>query len=294
VTSFWSKLLACLDRDGAVALVSVQRASGSTPREAGARMAVTRNGEIIETIGGGALEFAVLNAAVKAMAEGQRGSLLRDWPLGPDLGQCCGGRVTTVTDLYAMADRERLVERALADEGADRSRLLLFGAGHVGRALVLALAPLPFDILWIDSRAEIFPSVVAQSATVVVSASPEHEIARARPGDFILVMTHSHALDLSIVEAALRRPDLAYVGLIGSDTKRARFSSRLQAMGAEAKAIEGLHCPIGLPEIAGKEPATIALSVAADLLIRHEALRKTNGQASVLPQQSQFKAVAGI
>jgi xanthine dehydrogenase accessory factor len=290
VTPFWSKLLACLDNDGAVAVVTLAKVDGSAPRDAGARMGVTRSGELIETIGGGTLEFTVRNAAMKAMAEGERESLLRDWPLGPDLGQCCGGRVRTVTEFYSVSDRARLVERAHADQGPPRTRLFLFGAGHVGRALVLALAPLPFDIVWIDSRAEMFPPLVVQTATPLVSASPAREMARAGAGDFVLIMTHSHALDLDITAAALRIPHLGYVGLIGSDTKRARFESRLKAIGIGSETIRGLHCPIGLPEISGKEPASIALSVAADLLIRHEGLRKSAGQGSVLSDDMRHSA----
>ena len=153
--------------------------------------------------------------------------------------------------------------------GESRTPLLLFGAGHVGRALVLALAPLPFAIRWIDGRPDAFPAHVP-GAVPVCSEDFAAEIAAAPAGAFVLVMTHEHALDLAMVAAALRRDDLPLVGLIGSATKRARFERRLRALGLPEGRIASLVCPIGLPGIAAKEPAVIAASVTAQLLQRRE------------------------
>jgi xanthine dehydrogenase accessory factor len=156
--------------------------------------------------------------------------------------------------------------------GETPTPLLLFGAGHVGRALALALAPLPFAIRWIDSRAEAFPPHIPANASLVRTDDPAAEIAAAPSGAFALVMTHDHALDLAVTAAALRRLDLPFVGLIGSATKRARFEKRFRELGIAQGRIQELVCPIGLPSIAGREPAVIAASAAAQLLQARTAL----------------------
>ena len=149
--------------------------------------------------------------------------------------------------------------------------LWLFGAGHVGRALVPSLYPLGFAITWIDGRAGQFPKPPLSGVKQLALAMPELAVNEAPPGTIFLVMTHSHPLDEAICEAVLKRGDFAYLGLIGSATKRARFVKRLGEDGIPAALLERLTCPIGLPGIKSKEPAAIAASVAADLLIRREA-----------------------
>lgn len=153
-----------------------------------------------------------------------------------------------------------------------RHPVLLFGAGHVGRALVLALAPLPFRVTWIDGRADAFPAAVPPNVETRRVDDPPSAVAAADPGAFVLVMTHSHPLDLEICRATLARAQLGYVGLIGSATKRARFASRLKAGGLPPEAVGRLVCPIGLTGLTGKAPAEIAASVAADLLLRRAAV----------------------
>jgi xanthine dehydrogenase accessory factor len=176
--------------------------------------------------------------------------LLREFPLGPELGQCCGGAVTLLFELVAPPPWT----------------VALFGAGHVGKALVRLLGDLSCRVLWIDERADEFPTGVPARVHVTVSDVPEAEVAGLPPGADVLVMTHSHALDQRIVEAALSRSDLRLVGLIGSQTKRARFLSRLEHRGFGPEARARLTCPIGLPGVGGKRPAEIAVAVAAQLL----------------------------
>jgi xanthine dehydrogenase accessory factor len=156
--------------------------------------------------------------------------------------------------------------------GEEKTPVLLFGAGHVGRALVTALAPLPFAVRWIDDRPDAFESAETLGAATAVSALPESELADAPGGSLVVVMTHSHALDLVIVAAALADPRFAYVGLIGSATKRALFERRLAEFNLPAEAIGRLVCPIGVPGISGKSPAVIAAAVAAELLLVRERL----------------------
>ena len=157
--------------------------------------------------------------------------------------------------------------------GDSNRKLYLFGAGHVGRALVLALAPLPFDVIWIDPREGAFPSAVPSNVVTIQSENPAAEIADAPPGSFALVMTHSHGLDLEIIDAVLRSSRFAYAGLIGSATKRARFSRRLREAGVPDEKISAMICPIGIRSIKSKHPSAIAAATAVQLLERDEVLR---------------------
>jgi len=248
-----------------------------------------RDGSISGTIGGGALEYAAIQDATALLAKGNAGSYRRDYPLGPDLGQCCGGRVRLVTDVITSAEPDRLRTRLLPREEDAFTCLYLFGAGHVGRALTRAFATLPFAIRWIDQRADAFPALVPRNAEVIVTDDPVSALRSAPAHAFILVMTHSHALDLALIDAALRRPEFAYIGLIGSATKRARFESRLREAGHSPSNVEHVVCPIGLPEIRGKAPAVIAASVAADLLIRRARLQD-DAQSLLFNHASRMRA----
>lgn len=264
---FLRRVAGIVARDGTVTLVTVADTKGSAPREIGAMMAVLVDGSYLGTIGGGALEHEAQVLARQLAVQAQSASRRIDRALGPDLGQCCGGRVLLDLRVLTREDLAELNERAKAADLCDtRQPLLLFGAGHVGRALSLALAPLPFRITWVDGRDDAFPAVIPANAEALASRNPPAEVARAESGSFVLVLTHDHALDLAITAAALARDDLPFVGLIGSATKRARFERRLHELGLSDVRIAALACPIGLPGIHGKEPPVIAASVAAQLL----------------------------
>ena len=153
-----------------------------------------------------------------------------------------------------------------------RQDLYLFGAGHVGRALVQVLGLLPYRVRWIDGRAEMFPPSLPANVEVECSASPRRDVAAAPPGSFFLVMTHSHPTDLEICDQVLKRGDFAFLGLIGSESKRTAFLSRLRQRGYGQVALDRLTCPIGLPQVTAKEPASIAVAVAGQLLARSEAI----------------------
>jgi xanthine dehydrogenase accessory factor len=148
--------------------------------------------------------------------------------------------------------------------------VVLFGAGHVGRALVRVLGPVPCRVTWVDSRAGEFPADVPDNVRVVRTDAPAAEVAAARAGSCYLVMTHSHALDFEIVESVLRRGDFAYCGMIGSQTKRRTFENGLAKRGTGTALLARLTCPIGIPGIKGKEPGAIAVAVAAQLLEHRE------------------------
>jgi xanthine dehydrogenase accessory factor len=241
-------------------VIGVDQAQGSAPREAGARLLVADDGTLAGTIGGGHLELQAIAAAREALKRDEPLSIrIERFALGPSLGQCCGGAVVL---RQAPLDAAAL---AAWPAPAVRFVLQLHGAGHVGAALVKALADIDCRIHWVDGRDAVFPADRPPHVQPLHSDAPEDEVADAPPGAAVLVMTHSHDLDLRIVQAALQRSDLGYVGLIGSATKRARFERRLQARGLDTGR---LVCPVGVPGIEGKEPAVIALGVAVQLLQR--------------------------
>ncbi|MDE3176519.1 MAG: xanthine dehydrogenase accessory protein XdhC [Pseudomonadota bacterium] len=290
----FSHVAAALRDEGAAALVSVAAARGSAPREAGARMVVRPSGAFSGTIGGGALEWEAMADARDALVRGRGPAVRQTRLLGPQLGQCCGGQVELAIETFDrsdLAEIERLAaveppfstrttlgadgrsRREIADPAAGRETfgeaatpLLLFGAGHVGRALVLALAPLPFRVRWIDARPDAFPRYAPANVELIRTAAPEAEIDAAPEGAFVVVMTHSHPLDLAIVARALAAERFGYVGLIGSATKRARFLSQMRQAGLSEAALARLTCPIGVAGVADKAPAAIAAAVAAQLL----------------------------
>ena len=328
--SAWiAELAALVEAKVPAVLVTVARVKGSAPREAGAAMIVTEHG-LHGTIGGGRLEYRAARLA-RTMLRGGAGARLKEFPLGPELGQCCGGHVALHFHPSSAADRswldplrgwitegkravlvfdprdadgrrfvacaddsagdagaqtaaaQRLARRVLSGGLAEGEGLVampvtppdcvvyLFGAGHVGRALAAIFGQLPCRVVWIDERKDGFPGAAAANVGMIRAGDPAAEAAKAPSGAYYLVMTHSHARDQQIVEAVMRRGDFAYLGLIGSATKRARFAARLRAAGIAEAVIARLVCPIGAEGIAGKEPGVIALAAAAEIMRRHRA-----------------------
>ena len=238
----WLRALTEADRAGEpCVLVTVLRTAGSVPREAGAKMVVTARGQA-DTIGGGALEYGAVAHARSLL--GGAIPRTRDYPLGPALGQCCGGHVTVLFEPIAAP-----------------WRIALFGAGHVGQAVARVLATLPCRVDWIDAREERFPASLPTNVHATAPADPVASVDRLSSGTTMVVMTHDHALDYSLVVAGLAR-DVAAVLLIGSATKRARFARRLGSLAADPRFV----CPIGDPALGGKLPAEIAIATAAELL----------------------------
>lgn len=250
-------------------VVTVAETRGSTPREAGAHMLVWQD-RTADTIGGGRLELSAIREARRLLAAATDAPSEIVVTLGPDVGQCCGGQV--------RLRFERLGASFHRLEASPRHQLYLFGAGHVGKAVVRALAELPFAVAWIDGRAGMFPADLPANVAKRLSDDPAREVAAAPADAFFLVMTHSHPLDLEICAQVLWRGDFAWLGLIGSETKRARFAGRLRAIGLPAHALARLTCPIGVSGIRSKQPAAIAASVAAQLLIIAEQ-RRDKGEA---------------
>lgn len=298
-------------------LVTVARAEGSVPREAGTHMLVTAHSQQ-DTIGGGHLEHKALAIARDMLATSAARAAdvpaprLERFPLGPSLGQCCGGVVWLLFEMVQgdledvlgllrqrrQQDSCRIVaidaspESRILDErhaqthirtdaagrrwlvdalNAPKAHLVLFGAGHVGAAIVRALAELPCTVTWVDERDAMFPDQVPPNVTIEATDTPEACVAQAPDNASYLVMTHSHALDQQLCEAILARGKVGWFGLIGSKTKRAQFTSRMEAKGLNA---DSMVCPVGLPGIINKAPAVIAASVAAQLLMVWESQAK--------------------
>ncbi len=237
---------------------------------------LVHGGGIAGTIGGGHLELKAIERARKLLASPP--STAADeftLSLGPSLGQCCGGRVTLTLERLDRAALPRLERMEVSGEP-----VFLFGAGHVGRALIHVLAPLPYRIHWFDGRDDAFPSDLPGNVKIETLADPRHDVASAPAGTYFLVMTHSHALDLDICDRVLARGDFAFLGLIGSASKRATFLSRLRRRGHADATLARLTCPIGLPQVPGKQPAMIAVAVAGQLIALSAALA-THRQATV-------------
>lgn len=312
-------------------LVTIAGAQGSTPRAAGTKMLVLASGAE-GSIGGGRLEHKATALARQLLAAGSPPFQIKQYSLGPELNQCCGGNVrlmfevitasaqawlqrwatlaaanepwslvtgfdgVTVTksflgpgqpmdDSFPAAARQQVSRRAATlirtdlvgatGEGVyyvesntmTANEIFLFGAGHVGKAIVRVFENLPFHITWIDSRKDAFPAKLPGNVIRQVAPQPPEMVDEAPPDALHLVMTHSHPLDLEICARVLRRDDFRFLGLIGSDTKRARFVSRLRAIGISEHSLARLICPIGVAGIGGKEPAAIAVAVAAQLLM---------------------------
>ncbi len=262
----WQSTLEGLRRERIPAmLVSVDSIVGSTPREAGAKMIVTADA-IYGTIGGGNLEYQACRIARDQLEAGDAGGLRR-FPLGAGLGQCCGGLVNL---LFERLDGDTDWSRAEIDERL--ADLYLFGAGHVGSALVRALAGLPFRLRWIDTRDGVLPPEPPAGVEVICTDTPEAEVDTAPARALFLVMTHDHGLDLRLTAQILARDDFAYFGLIGSRGKRRSFETRLARRGMEPRRFERLTCPIGIDGIGSKQPAQIAIAVAAELLQVYDRL----------------------
>lgn len=255
-----------LERGEPAVLVRVASVRGSAPRDPGAIMLVGAT-ESYGSIGGGQLEFRAIEMAAGALGVAARPGWTRRFPLGADCGQCCGGVVELRFEDLRLAEDPLAVFDASLD--ATDFDIAVFGAGHVGGACVAVLSMLDCRIRWIDGRSDLFPAALPGNVRAVRSAHANEAVADLPAGSHLLIMTHSHPLDLDLCAAALARRDLPFIGLIGSVSKRRRFEKRLRRLGAEN--IERLVCPIGIDGASGKTPAEIAVAVAAQLLQLREA-----------------------
>ncbi|MDE1164021.1 MAG: xanthine dehydrogenase accessory protein XdhC [Pseudomonas sp.] len=262
----WISALADLQAQGEpCVLVTIIEEKGSTPRNAGSKMVVSAT-HLYDTIGGGHLEYKAMHIARQMLESGKQDTHLERFSLGASLGQCCGG--VTVLLFEPM--------------GQVQAQIAVFGAGHVGRALVPLLASLPCRVRWIDSREQEFPEHIPHGVRKIVNEEPLDEVDELPKGSYCIVMTHNHALDLELTAAILKRNDFTWFGLIGSKTKRVKFEHRLRDRGFDPAIVQRMRCPMGLAEVKGKLPIEIAVSVAAEIIATYN-VNFGQGTASAEP-----------
>lgn len=250
-----------LHPDAVVAELVVVR--GSSPRDEGAFMVIAAEA-MIGTIGGGALEYMVIDRARQALRNGQTPEGM-NIPLGPEIGQCCGGRVEVSLRVLTAKQAEALVARLRADEAA-LPHVFMFGSGHVGRALATALAALPLSVHVIDTRPDELHGL-PEGIEARAVPMPEAAVRNAPLGSAYVILTHDHALDFMIAAEALKRTDAPYVGMVGSKTKRAKFASWYRGEGGTEEALLRLVLPIGAFGLVDKRPEVIAALAAAEIMV---------------------------
>ena len=274
---FSSDFLKLLAAEDAV-LVTIASTQGSVPREAGTWMAVFAS-QIIGTIGGGHVEFeAIAEARALLKVKESVEPMSKRYVLGPSLGQCCGGVMTIHYEKhsysgskYAGYSQKIPLNSTFTPISPPKfQKIALFGGGHVGKSIVHILSTLPMQVMWVDSRDEIFPNELPTNVICEHSDPVQAAVNDLVADSHVLIMSFSHAEDLDIVAACLlrqrERADLPFIGLIGSKTKWATFRHRLEDRGFSAAELAHITCPIGVDGVKGKEPEVIAVAVAAQLL----------------------------
>lgn len=273
-------------RGGPFVLVNVDTAVGSAPRDAGAWMLVSPE-RVFRTIGGGQLEKLAIDRARDLMVSGDKKRVHMKIPLGPEIGQCCGGSVVVSLQLLAEREIDRIATR-LDEEFTTLPHVFVFGAGHVGNALCEALSLLPVQPVLIDTRSEELQDAPPGVETRLV-AMPESVVRTAVPGSAYVILTHEHSLDFLIAKEALARTDASYVGMIGSKTKLASFRNWMKRDCGETDSVDRLVCPIGGSGVCDKRPEVIAALVAAEL-VQH--VLASNAEP-VVEKSAQLKIVGG-
>lgn len=250
-SKWYDAVQACEKSGEAYVIATVLGAAGSIPRDQGSKMVITANSQC-DTLGGGHLEFKVTEKARELIANNKAGNNVEHFPLGASLGQCCGGSVTVLFETFIQQGMH----------------LTVFGAGHVAKALIKILGDLPGQVNWVDNREDMFPveSDMPANVTTHLMEYPADIIKTLPSNSQVLVLTHNHQLDYELVETALKRGDLGFVGCIGSDTKAKRFQMRLQHKGFNEEQIQQMICPVGELDIPGKLPMQVAVSMAAQII----------------------------
>ncbi|MBO6555755.1 MAG: xanthine dehydrogenase accessory protein XdhC [Pseudomonadales bacterium] len=245
----WQQAISwCHQQADPFAVATVIGTTGSTPREV-TKMVITAE-KTFDTIGGGQLEFKVIEDA-RSMLESRAPSQKIDhYPLATKADQCCGGSVTVLIESFPIT----------------AMRLAVFGAGHVASALMQVLAQCDARIEWIDSREDVFPESVSSNVQLIKSEDPVSYVDELTDQHRCIIITHDHALDYQLVHALLNQTEIDYVGLIGSNTKAKRFFQRMDKDGISQEDQQRCVCPIGMPEVKGKLPMEIAVSIAAQIL----------------------------
>lgn len=256
-----------LANQDAIVLVEITSIKGSSPRDSGTFMLVSGS-KLWGTIGGGQLEYMAIDEARRMLKSGSQAELM-DVALGPEIGQCCGGRCAISLHRVDGYLKQSLMERA-ERESENKPEIYIFGSGHVGKALAEALTLLPLKVSVIESRAQELIGLT-DKAKSILNVMPESVVSGIPPGSAAIIVTHDHAQDFLIGAECLKRPDLAYIGMIGSDTKRATFLHFLKREGLGASAVSRLTMPIGSKALTDKRPEMIAAMVVPEVLLALQA-----------------------
>ncbi len=255
------ELIGFLEAHSDVVCVTLAGVQGSVPREEGAFMLVSNVAQL-GTIGGGQLEYMAMDEARRLLACPDGQSRQMDVPLGPEIGQCCGGRVVLELEQMDAVDKRNLLKAERARIAA-QPEVIVYGAGHVGRALARAFAPLPVALKLVDSRPEEIV-LAPEGVETFLTPLPETVVRTARAGAAHIVATHEHALDFLLAQEALARGDAAYVGMIGSKSKRAQFINWAEGD------VSALICPMAAASKGGgkngRRPEVIAAFVTAEVM----------------------------
>ncbi|WP_111493370.1 xanthine dehydrogenase accessory protein XdhC [Marinobacter bohaiensis] len=246
----WYEAVADCERRGEpYVLVTVLGVTGSVPREPASKMVVTGE-QSHDTIGGGHLEYRIIASARERLAARDYTYEMAHFPLGASLGQCCGGSVAVLMEGHAGGD----------------GRLLVFGAGHVAKSLITIMGELPWQITWVDNRADSFPDELPVNVRRHHTDDPVGDAAALADGAHVVILTHNHQLDFDLCRTLLDAGNAASIGLIGSDTKAERFRQRLAHRGYSDAQIDSIRCPVGRRDVPGKRPMEVAVSISAELL----------------------------
>ncbi len=237
-------------------IITLLGAAGSTPRASGTKMVVSEN-NIYATIGGGHLEFKAIKHARQLITQGETCQQVENFQLGASLGQCCGGQVLVLFEVFA----------------SDNMHLDVYGAGHVAQALIPMLGQLPIRVRWIDSRAELFPEHIPSNVQKVLDEAPVDQVNNAAKNTAALILTHNHQLDFSLTQAIIKRADSLWLGVIGSETKAKKFQYRLSQRGFTDAQVQTMVCPVGLKAVAGKLPMEVAISIAGQLVELYQSVQ---------------------
>jgi len=277
MTMNWNSAVFQLNKQGkAYVLVTLVGVSGSTPRNSGTKMVISKD-ETFDTIGGGHLEHKAIKYAQKMLADDEDCQHLEHFQLGSNLGQCCGGNTSVLFECFAAVG----------------VNIMLFGAGHVGKALIPVLAQLPCQVTWVDNRAAQFPTNIDhyQNVNKIISDEPELEVANMPESSYFVVMTHNHQMDFDISQAILKRADFNYLGLIASETKWRRFQQRYKHRDIDQQQVDRMNCPIGLSQVGGKLPMEVAVSVAAEIINIYQTQSfEKRQQTKALERKSKIKS----
>lgn len=257
-TQNWAQAISEHEQSGTnYVIATVLGTNGSTPRGTGSKMVISGE-HIYDTLGGGHLEYAVIEKARELLAKNEAAQVIEQFNLGANLGQCCGGAATVILECMQC----------------ERFTLDIFGAGHVAQALITVLAQLPIRIRWIDSRADVFPEFIPNNVIKVVDEEPTSQVKHAPVANNYLILTHNHQLDFALTQAILKRNDANWLGVIGSDTKAQRFKQRLSHRDFTPAQINLMTCPVGLENVTGKLPMEVAISISGQLIGLYQTTHK--------------------